>query len=54
MQLIDLEKYLGYVNLARLSNFLFVSMPVPKVVLQPLGWCCVHCAIHDKRDVREE
>jgi len=29
-------------------------MPVLKVVLQPLGWRCVHCAIHDKRDVREE
>jgi len=29
-------------------------MPVPKVVLQLLGWRCVHCAIHDKQDVREE
>jgi len=29
-------------------------MPVPEVVLQTLGWRCVHCAIDDKRDVREE
>jgi len=31
-----------------------ISMPVPKVVLQPLGWRCVHCAIHHVRDVHEE
>jgi len=24
------------------------------VVLQPLRWCCVDCAIHHERDVREE
>jgi len=54
MQLIDSEKYFGYVKLARSVNFLFISMQVPKVVLQPLGLRCVHCAIHDKRDVHEE
>ena len=23
-------------------------------VLQPLPWCCIDCAIHHERDVREE
>jgi len=25
-----------------------------KMLLQPLRWCCVECAIHHERDVREE
>jgi len=31
-----------------------LGMNRPKVVLQPLGWPCVECAIHHERDVREE
>jgi len=41
-------------RLQDMSNFLFISMTGPKVFLQSLGWCCVECAIHYKRDVREE
>jgi len=41
-------------SLQDMSNFPFISMTVPKVVLQPLGWHSVECAIHNERDVREE
>jgi len=43
-------------RLQDMSNFLFVSMTGPKVVLQPLGCRCVECAIglHHEWDVREE
>jgi len=41
-------------SLQDMSNFLFISMTAPKVVLQPLGWRCVECATHHERDVREE
>jgi len=41
-------------SLQDVSNFLFISMTVPKVVLQPLGRHCVECAIHHERDMREE
>jgi len=37
-----------------MSNFLFISMTGPKVVLQHASWRCAECAIHHKRDVREE
>jgi len=37
-----------------MSNFLFISMTGPKVVLQHLGWRYVECAIHRERDVHEE
>jgi len=37
-----------------MSNFLFISMTGHKVVLQPLDWWCVECAIHYERDVRRE
>jgi len=41
-------------SLQGMSNFLFISMTGPKMMLQPLGWRCVECAIHYERDVREE
>jgi len=41
-------------SLQNMSNFLFISMSVPKVMLQSIGWRCVECAIHHERDVREE
>jgi len=43
-----------YASLQDMPNFLFISMTGPKVVLQPLGWRCVECAIQRERDVREE
>jgi len=37
-------------NLQDMSNFLFISMTGPKVVLQPLGWQKRHytkmCVVH--------
>ena len=41
-------------SLQVMLNFLFISMTGPKVMLQPLGWRYVECAIHYERDVREE
>ena len=41
-------------SLQDMSNFLFISMTGPKVVLQPLDWHCVECAIHHEWDVRKE
>jgi len=35
-------------NLKRISKILTLHL------LQPLRWCCVHCVIRHKRDVREE
>ena len=31
-----------------------VRCKIEGMLLQPLQWCCVDCAIHHKRDVREE
>jgi len=41
-------------SLQDMSNFLFISMTGPIVVLQPLGWRWVECAIHHEWDVHEE
>jgi len=53
MQLIDSEKYLGYVKLAR-----SVKLSVYKHGSAKSGVATsrlvLHCAIHDKGDVREE
>jgi len=37
-----------------MSNLLFISMTVPKVLLQHLSRRCVECAIHHERGVHEE
>ena len=41
-------------SLRDMSNFLFIRMTVPKVMLQHLSWRSVECAIHNERGVREE
>jgi len=41
-------------SLQDMSNFLFISMTVPKVVLQHLCWRWVECMIHHERCVCEE
>jgi len=41
-------------SLQDMSNFLFIRMTVPKVLLQHFSWRCVECAIYHERGVREE
>jgi len=46
MHVSELVLYLGHVFLSQLHFGV--------VLLQPLDWRCVECAIHHERDVREE